>query len=362
MVERIVLVHGDRGHVVDGIRDYTSRLAQELERCCTVEVRGWPAAGPVTGAVNSLREARQLGRLGPRSAIVLQYSPFCFARWGFAPWLALWRPLARSGRRPKVAVMVHEPYVPMTGWRWRLMGLWQRLQLAALRRGADAVFTSISPWATMLSAQWPREPVHHLPVGSNLPDGRPERLPSRQRLGIGDEELTIAALGRDHPSWLRDYVVAAANEIAATGRPVSLLRLCASAPPLPGLDPRIRLYAPGFLPAPDLAAHLAAADLFLAPLVDGVSTRRGTLMAALQLGLPVVGTRGELTDPDLLRATPALSLSEVGDAAAFAAAAAVLADDPAKRARAAAAARRLYEESFAWPVIADRLLAGLEGR
>jgi glycosyltransferase involved in cell wall biosynthesis len=364
MLERVVLVHGDRGHAVDGIRDYTNRLADALaSHAQRVEVRAQAPAGPLRGTWRGLAEARELRGMGPGSAVVLQYSPFCFARWGFAPWLPLWGAALGSGRRrPTLAVMVHEPYVPMTGWRWRLMGLWQRFQLSALRVGADMLFTSIAPWATMLSAHRPRRPVHHLPVGSNLPDRRGEREPTRDRLGIGEKELAVAALGRDHPSWLREYVVGAANSIAAAGHPVVLLCLGAEAPRLDGLDDGVRLHAPGFLAADELAAHLAAADLFLVPLIDGVSTRRGALMAALQHGLPVVGTSGRLTDPVLRRSTGALRLTEVGDPHAFARAAAGLAASTEDRASAAAQARRMYERSFDWPVIAERMLAALGER
>ena len=32
MVERVILLHGDRGQEVDGIRDHTTRIAAELAR------------------------------------------------------------------------------------------------------------------------------------------------------------------------------------------------------------------------------------------------------------------------------------------------------------------------------------------
>src|SRR4029453_3959065 len=55
-------------------------------------------------------------------AVVVQYNPFMYGRWGFAPWLplGLWRLRGRKAVG-RIALMVHEPYVPMVNWRWTLM-------------------------------------------------------------------------------------------------------------------------------------------------------------------------------------------------------------------------------------------------
>lgn len=365
MVERVILVHSDRGEVVDGIRDHTARMVEELsrQRLAVAELRVRPAASPGGRFGGSLPIWRRLRGLPPSSAVVLQYSPFCYARRGFAPWLPAYLLAARAGRgRPTIALMVHEPYVPMISWRWALMGLWQRLQLGALRLAADVVFTSIEPWARDFASQPPRRPVHHLPVGSNFPDARGAREEERARLGIDRETLLVSCLGRDHPGWLDEYVVGAVNAIARSGRGLALLNMGAETPRLQGLDPAVAVHAPGYLGADAFAAKLAASDLFLAPLVDGVSTRRGSLMAALQHELPVVGTAGPLTDSVLLAAGSALRLTAVGDRERFAASAVELAADPAGRASAGAAARDLYQREFEWEVIARKLLAALPER
>jgi glycosyltransferase involved in cell wall biosynthesis len=365
MVERLILVHGDRGHAVDGIRDHTGQMVEALSShlISAAEFRLQIAEGPAGSGGGSLQLWRKLRRLDGLAAVFLQYSPFCFGRWGFAPWLpAFLLAIKAEKRRPTVALMVHEPYVPMNSWRWTLMGLWQRLQLGALRLAADVVFASIEPWTKTLAAQPPRRPVHHLPVGSNFPDARRERVDERRRRGFDDGTLVVSCLGRDHPGWLGEYVVAAVNALARTERPLVFLNMGAESPRLAGLDPRVAVHAPGFLEADRFAAALAASDLFLVPTVDGVSTRRGSLMAALQHGLPVVGTAGPLTDPVLRNASAALRLTKVGDPERFARSAVLLAADPEARASAGAAARELYEREFDWAVIARKLVAALPNR
>ena len=53
----------------------------------------------------------------------------------------------------------------------------------------------------------------------------------------------------------------------------------------------------GFLTGCEIAASLRAADVCALPYADGASLRRGTLMAALVQGAPVVTTRGDDPPP-----------------------------------------------------------------
>jgi glycosyltransferase involved in cell wall biosynthesis len=294
-----------------------------------------------------------------RVTVLLQYNPFNFGRWGFAPWLPamLWR-LRRSKSRPKIAVMVHEMYYPITDWRSALMGGWQRVQFFAVRVLSDVVFTSVSPWAKALESHRPRRSVHHLPVGSNLPDMRHTRGAERQRLGIGDDAIVLAAFGTGHPSRMLDYVADAADSLASEGRETVLLNLGFNTPQV-SVSPAVRVVAPGHLAEEAISRHLAAADIYLAPFTDGVSTRRTTLMAALQHGLPIVGTDGHNTDEMLRRATSSMRLTPVGDRNAFSRIVCQLANDADARGDLGARARLLYEEEFDWSVVSDRLLAGL---
>jgi glycosyltransferase involved in cell wall biosynthesis len=256
---------------------------------------------------------------------------------------------------------VHEPYVPLTGWRWTLMGAWQRVQLGGLLLAADSACASTEAVAQRLSSRWLRTRLLHVPVGSNLPDMATARSSQRARLGHGDETLVVAVFGTRHPSRLLGYAVAAIHRIAEAGPETAVLNLGAGAPALPGLADSIPVLSPGFLEREDLARHLATVDLFLAPWTDGVSTRRGTLMAALQHGLPVLGTAGPLTGP-ALRDSGALELTPVGRPDLFARAAQRLAVDRPARLALGRAGRALYASTFDWPVIAGRILEACRPR
>lgn len=360
----LILCNQSRGRV-DAIRDASVQLARALTAegavaavCMRPDGGGWPRWPP-------RRRGQRGGKpsTGGWDVVLLQYNPFLYGRYGFAPWL-VWKlaGLRLRRRRPRIALMVHEPYVPMRGWRWTLMGLWQRAQLAMLRTCSDVVFASIEAWTQTLERRSPSRPTTHLPVGSNLPDRRCEREEARRLLGAADGELVVATLSSGHPSHDLALVDAALRALAEKGRRCVFLALGEGARLPIGLPSGVRVERPGGLPGDQLAARLAAADIFMAPLIDGISTRRTTAMAALQHGLPVVATDGPLTDR-LFRGFPnAVGLVPVGSPERFAAEVLRLAEQPVARASLGRAGERLYQSELAWPVAARRLLGACDGR
>lgn len=350
---RVLILAAESAAEADGIRDYTNRLATELHShgTCHVEVRLRTSGERLRSVVDS----------GGADVLLVQYNPFCYGRWGFAPSLplALWR-LKRRSSRPVMALMVHETFVAMKNWRWALMGAWQRAQLLALQPLADIRFCSIEVWSGLLRRMWPPTPVHHLPVASNFPDMRRHRAEQRAAMGLSEDAVVLACFGMSHPGRLQEHIVKASEAVAGGRHDVALLNLGVApngATPLAG---SIDVHAPGYLDHESTARLLSAADIFLAPYADGVSTRRTTVMSALQHGLPVVGTRGHLTDDVLAEARHAIELVPVGSPGAFAKVVRELAEDPARRRALGHAGRTLYETHFDWPVLTSRLLTALE--
>ncbi len=122
----------------------------------------------------------------------------------------------------------------------------------------------------------------------------------------------------------------------------------------------IPLIADGAAPAAEVSRRLAAVDIFVSAFDDGVSTRRGSLMAGLQHGLPIAGTVGRFTDHVLKSANgaafllaPALSVDAFHEIAA-----AMVADDEL-RSTLGKRARALFDEQFSWTRIAERMRAAL---
>jgi glycosyltransferase involved in cell wall biosynthesis len=115
----------------------------------------------------------------------------------------------------------------------------------------------------------------------------------------------------------------------------------------------------GQLPAADVASVLAAGDVCVLPYRDGASPRRGSLLAALAQGIPVITTTPvpgayeglpAVRDGDVARCVPP------GDARAVADAVRAICRDEALAARLRAGAAA-YAAQFAWPTIAAQTLA-----
>ncbi len=360
-MKRIAIVCRQSPGTVDGIRDHAVLLAAALRlqgaevdlHLRTPESRWLVEPG---GCVRP----RLAGGLAGYDAVLVQYNPFLWGRWGFAPWLPFELQRLRLRRsRPHVALILHEPFVPMSGWRSTLMGLWQRVQLAAVRSAVDAVFVTIEVWTRRFRRWFPRRPTFHLPVASSFRDRSTERGDERRRLGVEADVLVVAIIDTGGGSRSPALVTAALEQLVAGGHRVLLVVLGAGGSLPPGLSPTVETHVAGWLDPDTFASRLAAADLFLAPYVDGVSTRRTSLMAALQHGVAVVGTDGFLTDTVLREATDALRLAPVDRPELFAAAAEQLAANPDERAALGRAGRALYRERFDWPVIAASLLEEL---
>lgn len=374
---------------LDGIGDYTARLAAALA-ARGVDVRiltaaaapdpipgvrierafAFPPPDPLSGIVldralppvRAVRAVENAVRRDPPDWLVVQFQQFAYGRYGFNPWLPLVvRRMRRTVPGLRVAVMMHEDFVPVTGWKFAIMTTWQRAQFWALGRAADVVFFSIEPWAERYARWFGAKPVVHLPVGSNIPRAAVSRADARAQLGLADDTFVAGVFGT-----------------LGAPRRLPLIRKALDA--LRERDPRLAVvyvgphgeafragigghpfHDAGALPAPDVAAHLAAMDLHLAPFIDGVSTRRGSFLAGLQQGTATLGTSGELTDPMLARAAPeAFALTPNGDDDAFVAAALNLHAQPERRARMGAAGEAFFERHFAWSVIADRLVTHLD--
>jgi glycosyltransferase involved in cell wall biosynthesis len=357
-----VVARGSQGEI-DAILDHAHALSEALAAAGASPelVLRQPDGSWLVGGNGHARLAHAVRGV---DVVVLQYNPFLWGRRGIAPWLPVeaWR-IRRSQTRPRVILVVHETYLRFRlPWRNAAMSLWQQLQLRALRPAADVVFVSIEPWTRKLAAMRPKRPTYHMASPSNLPDFRHERDTGRRRLDAEQDELVVATFTGGDRTRHVELVDAALRALAAAGHRTVLVALGSGGAAPEPLPAGIRLVRPGYLPDTELAHLLAAADIFLAPFDDGVSTRRGSLMAALQHGLPVVGTQGFLTDSLWADTAGAVTLTPVDRPDEFARAVVQLAADADLRRAAGKAARALYESSFDWPRVVAAIVVEADRR
>ena len=254
--------------------------------------------------------------------------------------------------------MFHETYVPCETAAQIGMRLWQVPQFFFLSRTAASIYVSCSRWQPAIRRATGREAVH-LPVGSNIARSDISRDEARKRLGIGNRATVVGVFGSAHPSRLLGWICEAAKRVAARAPETVLVYIGADGDalrPLPGEG--IRILDRGLLPAGLVGDSLMAVDFLLAPFIDGLSTRRGSVVAAFQHGIPVVSTSSVWTD-EMLRGQEErlVFLSPVEDGSdAFASLACAVSSrvslpDPRQE-----ELENFYDGHFGWPSIARRLV------
>ncbi len=145
----------------------------------------------------------------------------------------------------------------------------------------------------------------HIPIGSNLPSAGQafDREAGRRALGIGPGDFAVAFFGFANPPKGMELLLAALAQLKPRHPELKLLLLSqlsgrdAYQRRLAGLIERSGLSGitlrPDYAPAPKTAERLASADCAVLPFRDGVSQKRGSLLACLAQGLPVVTTAPE---------------------------------------------------------------------
>jgi len=257
-------------------------------------------------------------------------------------------------------VMFHETCVPLWPWKFTAMFLWQYPQLFALCFVASRVFVSTERWIRQLQGCNPRIDCHHLPVGSNLPLCALTKEEARARLDLPTDAILLGVFGSAHGSKMLDWVGSAARAVYQRFPRTSILYIGQDGQPVRKACAGAPFLDKGILPAAEAALGVRAMDLLLAPFTDGISTRRTSAMSALQHGVPLCSTVSKWSDPVFRdRRCPGLSLCNPSGVERYVSCVLAVADEVLGNADLGNHLKDLYDASFSWPVISNRMLAQL---
>ncbi|HNY32779.1 MAG TPA: glycosyltransferase [Fibrobacteria bacterium] len=367
MPEKIHLIAPSAPPKVCGVGDHSHLLGQALALRTEVSVHCGqtdpPAAlSPLAHRVDfDFRSSRSLVRLARSEgfrkgeSIFFQYTNFAYGRYGFNPWLApalsIWK---RRGL--KIATMFHETYTDQPGAKGAAMRFWQRIIFTQVGRTSDLCMFSVEPWTRTYRHWFPKARVETLAVGSNIPPVATDRATHRLQLGLPEGIPVLGVFGGTHPSRLFEWIVAASRHLQASGIEHRVLRI---GPNQQEVKERLMgspLVDLGILDAEAVSKALSCCDLFLSPISDGASSRRGSLLAGLGHGLPCITTIGASSD-DLFRAAADKAFLQAGNEEEFARLVADLVGDHQRREMLGASARTFHDTNFAWSAIADRFLS-----
>jgi glycosyltransferase involved in cell wall biosynthesis len=360
------LITGEYPPDIGGVGDYTHQIGEALSRCGD-EVHVWtPGNSNPAIETGPIRVHRLPDHFGPRSMatmergidrrsksqVLVQYEPHAFG------WKAMNVPLCiwlASRQRERFGVMFHEVAYPMTrdqSLRHNFLGVVTRAMALILARSARHIFVTTSAWEPLLrSITRTRRTIRWLPIFSNVPVVEDEAGTNAIRRRIAPDGGKIAGHFGVYGSGYAAGTTALLAAGLAHDAALSVLLIGNG-----GVEFRERmierhrpfanrLHATGALAPADLSRSIAACDLMIQYYPDGVTTRRGSCMATLEHGRPVVTTSGHLTEP-LWDESRAVAMVPVNDLPAMTALVHRLIDDDHERQRLATAARELYDRRF----------------
>jgi glycosyltransferase involved in cell wall biosynthesis len=246
-----------------------------------------------------------------------------------------------SSRKEEIDLMVHEPGLGFGegGLTHNAVAAVHRLMAAILLKSATRVWVSTSAWEARLRPYAFGRPVpfEWLPVPSNIPV-----VPAG-----ADRNYAVGYFGQ----YDRSSIATLMKILDATPESILLMGRGAERVPM-----HARTIVAGEMDPWRFSRAISSCQVMCHIYPDGVSGRRGTVMASLSHGRPVVTVEGRFTEP-LWRESGALKLSPAGDAAGLTANISALLRDHDERSRMSRAAMELYQRHFSVDCTIARLLA-----
>ena len=291
------------------------------------------------------------------------------AAYGMHPAINLLPLRLRTGTRsrPRTVVTFHDVKVPYLFPKAGRLRWWVNLALA---RWSDAVIVTNAEDFARLSTYSSIHSLSLIPIGSNISPQPPagyDREAWRARWGLKPDDLLLSYFGFLNESKGAETLVRALDKLVQSTSNIQLMAVggkVGSSDPtnvaylkkIEGLIEELGLTDSvlwtGYTPQPEVSANLLASDVCVLPYRDGASFRRGSFMAALAHGLPIVSTRPRVAMPELRHGENIL-LVPPDAPVALAEAIARLAEDARLRRRLGEGAARLAQD-FTWERIAEK--------
>jgi glycosyltransferase involved in cell wall biosynthesis len=346
-----------------GIGDHTLHLSKALRKygfkVTIIARQGFP-----TKYVKILNEQsnsfflelakKKLLKLKP-NFLILQFTPLMYDAFeanNTNKILSMWNAISSEYLS---GIIVHETYF-FAWWyppSW-INGIRQKNYLKKMIMPSAFVYTASKPLAIEITNWKINNSINWLPISSNFPDISIPREILRDKMGLSKDEILLVLFGGGNSlKWLSSHVNLADQFLFEAGIKVKWLLLGGASNDWFHL--KAPIISPGFLPPSKISELLVASDIFLMPHYAGVSAKRGTLLAAMQSGLPVIGTRTFMTD-DFLYKMKGIVLFSIFQRNLFAMEVLKLAKNKAKRKILGNLNRQFFATNLTWDLIAKTII------
>jgi glycosyltransferase involved in cell wall biosynthesis len=355
MIQKCVALLGRRDEPTDAIEEYCQYLSAGL-RVHDFQMEIVRVAWKETGWRAALRELRARAREWRGIWVMAQFTALAWSQRGF-PFRFLRALQILRGAGARIGVVYHD-VEPYTGTRIvdRLRRNAQIRTLRGAARYSDLRIFTVEPG----HLSWrPGDEVRTtcIPVGANFPDPHlREERPQR----VGSEPRTVAVFGITGGEAGSGEVARIADAMRGVAKALGRVRLVAFGRNSKAFEMQLQKALRGtavesevlgVLPAENVVSTLCHSDVLL--VVRGaISTRRGSAIAGIACGLPVVAYASNETTETIREA--GVALYEAGEPIDLVRALTEVLRDPAYRAQLAARSREAQKRTFSWSAIAAR--------
>lgn len=297
--DKLLIVTSHYPPLQSGVSDYTKKLFQYLSR--DIDVRVLTNIRPTEHeqeveyldinwtSINDLKKIEKYLEKNQRRQILIEYVPYMYGRLGINLVFPFFIFYLSVFRKIPISTYFHEVNYPFerTLKSFILYSL-HRFQAKILCSASTNILTSCLALQKTLK-KIAKKDVHILEIGSNI-----DIFPSEKRDKFSSIKRGAVVFGGFHPSKCFDWVYEICFE-----QKISLIHIGVKKEDVPlELKKFIAdewIYT-SYLQDQDISQILQAGFPVLCPFIDGASTRRGTLIAAIIHGAKTFSTLSENTE------------------------------------------------------------------
>lgn len=299
----------------DGVGDYSFHLSNYLSKfynvhiatsankpfdnsCCFFHFKNWDK--------KEFELLKKYIKENNIQVVLLQYVPYSFGKRGIP--INFIKNLERL--QVKIITTFHEVRIKLIPWQRNfIVGLAQALCAKKLYKISSQVITSNAHYATLVAKKDNENKISIIPIGSNL-NGFIDEQRNFSIKNKTKKQFTLVSFGQEIRSF---RIILEAAQIAQKKIPElkilflgklsdsdKILKTAANL----GIENILELT--GKLKASEIHYRLKQANVYLMlentnyGIWHGTSFRSGTLAAAIEAGLPIIGNKGELNNQELI--------------------------------------------------------------
>ena len=276
-----------------GLADYSHKFVEKLKEHRPVrvlsdnEVKGWKGF-PLLKTFWELCMCEE-------ETLLIQYVPYMYGRRGLNLQFPILLFILSLFKRKRIQLMVHEYNYPCLGdFKSCVLYSFHQIMGKILLLSSDDVFCTTRHFKEYLEQKCFR-PVCQLPVGSNIIKSS-NGTEALTKFSL-NEDSYLCLFGKFHPSknleFILKYLEGTDQRVVHIGASENDYKEKFGSTPS-------HITPTGFLEEPEVSALLQKSKLLMTYFVDGATLRRGSLLAGVENGTPILTNWSENTEAELM--------------------------------------------------------------